>query len=99
MKTTIKAKIIKVSGETKSYTEKSSTRRVVMSVCEKPADNIYGHTQQDKNPFDVEVYNHNIDTFNISPQLEGGIGILELNMTPTSPTQFRCIVNDLTFRL
>ncbi len=99
MKTTIKAKIIKVSGETKSITPKTTTRKVVMQVVEKPADNIFGHNHDDKNPFDVEVYNHNIENFNISPQLIDEVGIMEINMTPTGPNTFRCIVNDLTFRL
>jgi hypothetical protein len=98
MKPTIKAKIISVGIETRSITTKNTTRKVVMSVVEH-ADNPFGHTPKDVNPFDVEVYNHNIEQFSIGPNLVGEIGEMELMMTATGPNQFRCIVNDLSFRL
>ena len=100
MKPTVKIKIIKVGDELTSYTTKGSTRKVIMNVVEIPADNPFGHTPKEVNPFDVEVYNHNIENFSIGPTLVGEIGIAEINLTASGPNnQFRCIINDLAFRL
>jgi hypothetical protein len=98
MKTTIKAKIIAVGNKTSSITVNRTTDKVVMQVVELP-DNPFGHTPKEVNPFDVEVYNHNIENFNVGPSIVGEIGLLEMSLTATGPAQFRCIALGLTFGL
>jgi hypothetical protein len=100
MKTTIKAKIISVGGvltsSSAAKTGVKQTQNITMSVVELP-DNPYGHTPKEDKPFNVEVWNHNIENFSISQALVGETGTMGLMIYPTGPTAFRFVVNDLTF--
>jgi cytochrome c556 len=104
MKTqTVKLKILAVGPIQSSATVKKTTRKVVLKVVEVPTDNAFGHNKDGDNPFDVEIYNHNIENFNISAQLIDEIAHCELiishyngNGGPSIP---KFLVNDMYFRL
>ncbi len=103
MKThTTKIKIIAVGPIQISATTKATTRKVVLQVAEVP-ENPFGHTLEPSAPFDVDVYNHNIENFNINTSLIGEIADCELLIKfykrDSNPAQPRIIVNDLNFRI
>lgn len=98
-----KLKILGVGPVQTSSTVKVTTRKVVLKVVDVPVDNAFGHNKENTNDFEVEVYNHNIENFNITTDLIGETAICELvinfykgNDGPAVP---RFIVNDLSFRL
>lgn len=103
MKAQSKLKIVAVGPEQTSATVKQTTRKVVLTVADVSSDNPFGHSKDVANTFEVEVYNHNIENFGISPVLVDQVADCELvinfyksNSAIASP---RFIVNDLSFRL
>ena len=99
----VKLKILSVGGVLASY-GKTTTRKVVLNVAEIACDNPFGNSKEPGNPFEVDVYNHNIENFQISEQLVGEVVDAELvinfykgnSSVPAGP---KFIVNDLAVRL
>lgn len=99
-----KLKIITVGPVQTSTTVKTTTKKVVLTVVEIPTSNPFGHNKETAASFDVEVYNHNIETFNINSSMIGEVADCELVIThykrdSNSPSVPKFIVNDLTFRI
>ena len=100
----VKLKVVAVGGVQTSLTATKTTKKVVMSVVEVPVDNPFGHNKEAATAFDVDVYNHNIENFQISDQLVGETVDCELviniykgnSSVPAGP---KFIVNDLAVRL
>ncbi len=103
MKSTCKLKILAVGNEQRNITTKQTTRKVVLTVADVSADNPFGHTKPTDNSFEVEVYNHNIETFGIKPVIIDQVADAELVINfykaSTGPAQPKFIVNDLSFRI
>lgn len=105
MKTqTVKLKILAVGPEQKQLTTSKTTRKVVLTVGEISTDNPFGNSKEPGPSFDVEVYNHNIEDFNISNSLIGEIADCQLDIrhykgNSSVPAGPKFIVNDLSFRL
>lgn len=104
MKTqTARLKILAVGPEQRQLTEKKTTRKVVLTVAEIAADNPFGNTKEPGNPFEVEVYNHNIENFQLSPMLIDQVADCELEIkhykSNSGPSVAKFLVNDLIFRL
>lgn len=99
-----KLKIISVGPVQTQLTEKKTVRKVIIQVVDVPVDNPFGHNKENQNQFEVEVYNHNIENFNIGNSLIGETANCELvinfykggNSSMATP---RFIVNDLSFRI
>lgn len=99
-----KLKILAISQEQQSHTAKGTTRKVVMTVAAEAIENPFGHTPKESAPFEVDVYNHNIDNWSIGPNLVNETAYAELMISPfkkdaNTATTFRFIVNDLSFRI
>lgn len=98
-----KLKIISIGQVQTSITPKTTTRKVIVSVVELP-DNPFGHSDKAGNQFDVEVYNHNIESWNIDLHQVNAIVDAELlinfykrdNSSPAIP---KFIVNQLSFSI
>lgn len=99
-----KLKILAVAGEQQSITTTKTTRKVVVTVAAIPGENPFGHNKDGSAPFEVEVYNHNIENWSIGPTLVDEVAYAELMISPfkkdaNTATTFRFIVNDLSFRI
>lgn len=98
-----KLKIIAVGTLQTSSTVKGTTKKVVMKVAEIASNNPFGHQKENPNWFEVDVYNHNIETFNINSSLIGEIADCELVISfykgDNGPAVPKFIVNDLSFRI
>lgn len=100
--TNVKLQILAVGPVLSSYTEKTTTRKCVLTVSELPADNAFGHNKTNAPAFEIEVYNHNIERFTISESIVGEVVQAEIIINfykrdgPASP---RFLVNDLIFRV
>lgn len=100
-----KLKILSVGPIQTNSTVKTTTRKCVLSVAEIPKDNPFGNSKEPGVPFVVEVYNHNIENFNISTSLIGEVADVELDIrfykrdAAVTPGMPRFIVNDMSFRL
>lgn len=105
MKThTTRLKILAVGPIQTSATVKQTTRKVVLGVAELAKENTFGHSLKESNRFDVEVYNHNIENFQIGTNLVGEIADCELDIrfyqrdSGLHPEP-KFIVSDMIFRL
>ncbi len=84
-------KIHSIGPLNESRTEKTTNRWHVLLVSDVPK-NPYGHTLKEKPAFEVYVYNHNIDEFNINQSMINEVGDFELeigfkrnNVGPATP--------------
>jgi hypothetical protein len=100
----VKLKVLSVGGVLTSSTVKTTTKKVVLQVVEVPVDNPFGHNKEAATAFEVDVYNHNIEHFQITQALVGEIADCELvinfykgNSSVQAGPKF--IVNDLALRL
>lgn len=99
---TTQLKIHAIGPLQQSLTAKTTNSWHILTVSEKPK-NAFGHTLAEKPQFEVYVYNHNIEDFNINSSMINEIGCFELdvqfkrnNVGPSTPL---FVVTDLTFRI
>jgi hypothetical protein len=98
-----KIKIISVGPIQASHTAKGSTRKVTLTVEIQASNDPYGNKKPNAVHFDIDVYNANIEQFQISKNLEGETGTAEVMCTPFkregSPAFLKPILTDLKFDL
>jgi len=99
---TSQLKILAIGPLQQSHTAKTTNSWHILTVREQPK-NPFGNTLTEKPPFEVYVYNHNIENFNINSSMINEIGCFELdiqfkrnNVGPSTPL---FVVTDLTFKI
>jgi hypothetical protein len=103
MEASARVKILNIVGEYVHNTEKQVIRRQVISVAELHKRNPYGHTQEIKTAFEIDVYNHNIELFGIKPTMVGEIADVQMDVRMvkkgSGPAVAQFIVTDFTIRM
>ncbi len=103
MESLIRIKILAVSGILTSASTRATTTKINLTVIEVPAKNPYGVDYQAKAvPFEIQVHNENIKSFNINSNNVGEVADVELIHLPykkdeQTPTIFNLLVNSLNF--
>lgn len=99
---TTQLKIHSIGPLQKSLTAKTTNSWHVLTVSEVPK-NPYGHTLVEKPQFEVYVYNHNVETFNIQDGLINEIGCFDIDIqfkrNAGGPATPMFVVTDLTFKI
>jgi hypothetical protein len=99
---TTQLKIHAIGPLQQSLTTKTTNRWHILTVSEQPK-NPFGHTLTEKPQFEVYVYNHNIDHFNISDTLINEVGYFDLDIqfkrNAVGPATPLFVVTDLTFKI
>jgi hypothetical protein len=100
--TTAQLKINGIGPLQESRSTQSTNRWHILTVTEVPK-NPYGHTLKEKPPFEVLVYNHNIEKFNINQGLINEVGDFELEIAfkrnAAGPATPIFMVTDLSFKI